>query len=97
MAKHARKYFKKKFRYYIFARDNYRCQLCSKDLSNSPPSERILDHKIPLAKDGSNEKHNIWLLCDNCDKKKKDKLIQPAVVSHITNRIEYLKRKMKLD
>lgn len=90
-----RKFFKKGFRKKICERDGFRCQLCQKDLSELP-QERILDHKIPLAKKGSNQQHNIWLLCMACDRKKKDTLLQPVVEQHIENRIEYLKRKMKL-
>ena len=74
---HKRITFSKSFRIKIFERDNYQCQLCrpKKNLLHLPLKRRI-DHKIPLSKGGSNEKENLWLVCDDCDKAKKDKLFK---------------------
>jgi len=43
---------------------------------------------------GSNEKYNLWLLCNPCDKKKGRKIIQPVIDSTIENRLAYLKKKI---
>jgi 5-methylcytosine-specific restriction protein A len=73
--KHKRKKFTKEFRRKIFERDNYECQLCNpkKNLLHSPHKRRI-DHKIPLSKGGTNDEENLWLVCDECDKRKKNKI-----------------------
>lgn len=90
-AKHKRRQFDWETREKIFKRDNYKCNLCPKDLKHKP-KERVIDHKIPLDKYGSNRLDNLWLLCSECDQKKKNKLIEPAVNDYITKRIENLKR-----
>jgi 5-methylcytosine-specific restriction endonuclease McrA len=85
-----RKKFSKKQREFVFKRDGYKCQLCGVDLKNNP-DDRVLDHKIPLSKYGTNEFHNIWLLCDTCDKKKKANILDRS----IDDRINYLVEKHK--
>lgn len=72
---HKRIRFSKEFRIKIFERDNYQCQLCNpkKNLLFLPLKRRI-DHKIPLSKGGSNDITNLWLVCDDCDTKKKNKI-----------------------
>lgn len=72
---HKRVRFSKEFRQKIFERDNYECQLCKpkKNLLFLPLNRRI-DHKIPLSKGGSNNIENLWLVCDECDTKKKNKI-----------------------
>ena len=49
-----------------------------KDLTELP-TERILDHKIPLSQLGSNKLTNIWLLCSDCDKNKKSEILPCAI------------------
>lgn len=93
--KHERVTFHPRIRNLIFRRDKFKCQLCDKDLKELP-KERVLDHKIPLSKFGTNDLSNIWLLCNTCDKQKGSELIPVAVESHITNRIQELKDKYKL-
>lgn len=73
-----RKQFSKAERLAIFERDGYTCQLCRKDLRELP-EDRILDHIIPLSKCGSNGQHNIWLLCNECDKRKHSSVIPQAL------------------
>lgn len=86
--------FSKEFRQKIFERDNYECQLCKpkKNLLFLPLKRRI-DHKIPLSKGGSNDISNLWLVCDECDTKKKNKIykrLKPkekiTKLKNITNR-----------
>jgi len=74
---HKRIKLSKEKRKKIFERDNYECQLCrpKKNLLHLPLKRRI-DHKIPLSKGGSNEEENLWLVCDDCDKAKKNKLFK---------------------
>lgn len=78
--KHKRKKFTKEFRKKIFERDNYECQLCrpKKNLLHLPHKRRI-DHKIPLSKGGTNDIENLWLVCDECDKRKKNKIYKRLI------------------
>lgn len=80
--KHKRKSFSKDERLFVFKRDNYTCQLCGKDLTELP-TERILDHKIPLSQLGSNKLTNIWLLCSGCDKNKKSEVLPCAIEARL--------------
>lgn len=80
--------FSKSKREFIFKRDNYCCQLCKKDLTNLP-EERVIDHKEPLSKLGSNQSYNLWLLCDECDKEKSNEILPEVIV----DRMQYLKQK----
>ncbi len=84
--KHERKKFTKHERKFVFEKYNYTCQLCGKNLKDLP-HERVLDHKVPLAQLGSNKNHNIWLLCNKCDKEKGAKVLH----SVIEERINFLK------
>lgn len=90
-----RKKFSKAFRERIFERDNYECQRCFTNLIDKP-NERVIDHKIPLSKGGSNTKANLWLLCDSCDKRKKDVVEEDLAEEYIKGRLNYLKSKNKL-
>lgn len=86
-----RKKFTKEERQKIFERDNYTCQnkKCNKNLFFLP-RERVLDHKIPLSKGGNNSIENMWLLCDECDKVKKNRVIPELAKEYVNQRIAYL-------
>lgn len=92
--KFKRKKFSKNFRAKIFERDNYECQYCKKNLFYLP-DERVIDHKIPLSRGGSNSIQNLWLLCNKCDKNKKNKMISKLVSMYIKARIKHLERKQR--
>jgi hypothetical protein len=53
----------------VVRRDNHTCQHCKKHLADN---EVEFDHKIPIAKGGSSEEHNIRLTCYDCNREKKD-------------------------
>jgi uncharacterized protein YozE (UPF0346 family) len=58
-------------RFEIFKRDKYRCQICG---ASSEDNKRLeIDHKIPVAKGGSNEPKNLWVLCFACNRGKSDR------------------------
>ena len=84
-----RKQFSKEFRKKIFERDNYECQLCYTNLIDKKDL-RVIDHKIPLSKGGSNSISNLWLLCDDCDKLKKNKLYPELMKQYIKGKLNYL-------
>jgi 5-methylcytosine-specific restriction endonuclease McrA len=87
--KHKRRVFSKKFRKDIFERDNYECQLCYYNLIDKPDL-RVIDHKIPLSKGGSNSISNLWLLCNDCDKRKKNKVFPELMKQYIKGKLNYL-------
>jgi 5-methylcytosine-specific restriction endonuclease McrA len=62
------------------------------------PLKRRIDHKIPLSKGGSNHISNLWLVCEDCDKDKKNKLfkrfkkdtdikLKKVVINNLTKKI----------
>lgn len=90
---HKRRRFTPRERLFIFERDNYTCNKCQKDLANLP-QERVLDHIIPLSQLGSNRFDNIWLLCIECDRKKKADILPESIsdrINQLKNKHRYLK------
>lgn len=57
-----------KARFLVFKRDDYRCQICGATADGGARLEA--DHKHPVSKGGSNEMHNLWTLCFNCNRGK---------------------------
>lgn len=58
-------------RFDILSRDRYKCQLCG--LMAEDDVELEVDHKIPVAKGGTNDPDNLWTLCTTCNSGKSDK------------------------
>ena len=52
-------------------RQQWRCPRCACDLRRTPFH---IDHIIPRAKGGSNESHNLWVLCQPCNYAKADNM-----------------------
>lgn len=59
-----------KLRFRILKRDSYRCQLCGRSAQDGVLLE--VDHKIARAKNGSNDPSNLWTLCFDCNRGKRD-------------------------
>lgn len=57
-------------RYKIMERDGFRCQLCGATAKHRARLE--VDHKVPVAKGGSNDPSNLWTLCFPCNRGKRD-------------------------
>jgi hypothetical protein len=57
-------------RFYVFKRDNYRCQICGRAATDGITLE--IDHKVPRAKGGTDELSNLWTLCFDCNRGKSD-------------------------
>lgn len=55
-------------RKYVYERDNFQCQSCGKNISETTLN---IDHIIPLAKGGSNDISNLQTLCSSCNQQKK--------------------------
>lgn len=59
-----------KLRFRILKRDDYRCQLCGRTARDGVKLE--VDHKLARAKHGSDESTNLWTLCFQCNRGKRD-------------------------
>jgi len=51
-------------RKWVFLRDNYQCQYCSKDLT---AKECTIDHVLPVSKGGKTTWHNVVTACYSCN------------------------------
>jgi hypothetical protein len=60
-------------RFDIMERDGFCCQLCG--ARREQGAVLHVDHKVPLAKGGSNEDENLWTLCQSCNLGKSDKVL----------------------
>lgn len=56
-----------KLRFQILKRDGYRCQLCGASSADSEAVRLEIDHKVSVAKGGSNGPENLWTLCRECN------------------------------
>lgn len=59
----------KKLRFLILQRDGFRCCLCGK---TAKETKLEVDHKIPVAKGGTDSLNNLWTLCIDCNRGKSD-------------------------
>jgi uncharacterized protein YozE (UPF0346 family) len=57
-----------KLRFEIFQKCEYCCQICGRKASLDLTLE--IDHKTPVAKGGSNDPSNLWVLCFDCNRGK---------------------------
>ena len=72
----------------IWRRDGLRCRYCGEQLRAPRPGEAAngadgvatIDHVIPRAKGGTNERHNLVTSCTPCNLDKADRLVESAVV-----------------
>ncbi len=75
--KKQRESMSKRRRFAILQRDGFCCQLCGVTSANGVTLH--VDHRVPLAKGGSNADDNLWTLCDHCNLGKSDsEIIEPA-------------------
>lgn len=63
----------KKIRFLILERDGYRCCLCGR---TAKETKLEVDHKVPVAKGGTDSLNNLWTLCIDCNKGKSDLSVQ---------------------
>ncbi len=53
----------------VLARDGHSCIYCTTALTEE---NFVLDHLVPVAKGGTNRKHNIVTACDDCNRRRSD-------------------------
>jgi len=58
-----------KLRFNIFRRDDYKCQICGATVKDENVRLEV-DHKISIAKGGTNDLSNLWTLCFTCNRGK---------------------------
>jgi 5-methylcytosine-specific restriction endonuclease McrA len=57
-------------RFRILKRDKYRCQICGRTAQDNVKLE--IDHKIARSKGGGDTEGNLWTLCFDCNRGKRD-------------------------
>ncbi|NJC44494.1 UNVERIFIED_ORG: uncharacterized protein YozE (UPF0346 family) [Xanthomonas campestris] len=57
-----------KLRFVVFRLSDYSCNICGATARDGARLE--VDHKVPVAKGGTNEIGNLWALCFNCNRGK---------------------------
>ncbi len=57
-------------RFKIFKQCDYSCQICG---ATSKDGRLEVDHIVPVAKGGTNEPDNLWILCFDCNRGKRTK------------------------
>ncbi len=55
-------------RFEVFRLSNYACKICGATVADGAKLE--VDHKVPVAKGGSNDMSNLWTLCFKCNRGK---------------------------
>lgn len=60
-----------RLRFFIFQRDRYRCQICGRTAAAHGVVLEV-DHKVAYARGGSNEPTNLWTVCFDCNRGKRD-------------------------
>lgn len=68
-SKSKRRAISKKLRLLILERDGYRCCLCGR---TAKETKLEVDHKVPVAKGGTDSLNNLWTLCIDCNRGKSD-------------------------
>lgn len=59
-----------RLRFEVFKRDGYRCQICGKAAADGARLEP--DHRTPKSAGGADTMENLWTLCFECNRGKRD-------------------------
>lgn len=69
-------------RFQVFNRDSFRCFYCGADSSRG----LVVDHVVPRALGGTNDRWNLVTACGLCNHGKSDRVIDEAVIREIRTR-----------
>jgi len=72
----------KKRWFYIFQRDNFTCVYCGRNVFEDKIKLQV-DHLIPRAKGGTDEKNNLVTSCSDCNLSKGNKLLSKEIIEKI--------------
>lgn len=89
---HEREYIPINIKQKVLETSGYRCGHCGIKIA-SLDDDFTIDHAIPLNKGGTNQQKNLVALCETCNKKKSDNIVDP----HIYYKCLPKKRKNELD
>lgn len=64
-----RKAISSRLRFLVLERDGHRCQWCGR---TSRETTLEVDHKVPVARGGTDSLNNLWTLCFDCNRGKSD-------------------------
>lgn len=60
---------------FLFARDQYQCQYCGREVAELKPRESLTrDHVVPMSRGGLNEWTNVVTACSSCNTRKASRL-----------------------
>lgn len=63
-------------RFRILRRDSFRCRLCGRGVDDAEGLTLQVDHRMPIAKGGTDDEENLWTLCDECNGAKSDTIME---------------------
>lgn len=66
-----------KLRFAVLARDGFRCRTCGRSADQGAVLE--VDHKMPIARGGTNLPSNLWTLCFVCNSGKSSTVLRSQV------------------
>ncbi len=64
----------------VFERDHHTCQYCRTPFHTLPWEQWTVDHVIPRSRGGSNRVTNLVACCQECNLRKGDGQVEPALV-----------------
>ena len=62
-----RKQIRPSLRFELLKRAEYRCEICGANSHTDSSVKLHVDHKIPVARGGTNDVQNLWVLCSTCN------------------------------
>jgi 5-methylcytosine-specific restriction endonuclease McrA len=59
----------------VFKRDHYQCRFCESSFLTDKKVKLEVDHIVPVSRGGTNDPHNLQILCRNCNQLKSASLV----------------------
>ena len=66
-------------RLFVLERDGFKCRICGRSTADGVKLE--VDHIYPVSKGGKTNPDNLWVLCFDCNRGKRDKII-PSIIEY---------------
>jgi tetratricopeptide (TPR) repeat protein len=78
----------------VFSRDKRRCRICGRGSEDGV--KLTVDHRLPLAKGGTDDITNLWTLCFDCNQGKGDLILGESIPESSIANIPILSKKEEL-